>query len=163
MEILKSIFGLAKNNNGFFKSEKQAKFLTSVLEQKEGFVGYSDSGFNSCPIFAKWDSIGLLEITKHRSTKKGCVNEFMFQRKVDGVLSDMDEKEIKRLERKIKKLKKNILERQKSFNCGNYNSTMDISTYTVDMIERFNRFQEQRNTQLISLKNKIQLINYGKN
>jgi hypothetical protein len=151
MEISKSIFGLAKSNNGFFKSEKQLSFLIGQLERFDGLIGQASSGYNSCPIFANWDNEGITKIVK--SSKSGDV--VMFERKVDGFLTSLEIKEIKSIERKIKTLEKEISERQVSFDNGTYNSTGDITTYKDDMVERFNRFQSEKKVQLKNLKDKV--------
>lgn len=154
MEISKSIFGLAKSNNGFFKSEKQAKFLSSKIDDLDGCIGHANSGYNSCPIFASYDDKGITKIIK--STKNGDV--LMFERKNQGVLTSLEAKEIKRLERKLKALKMDIDEREDSFKSGNYNGSGDTSTYTDDMIERFNHFQTQYKEQALSIENRIKTI-----
>ena len=151
MEISKSIFGLAKSNNGFFKSEKQAAFLISQMSDLGGLIGHANSGYNSCPIFASWDEKGITKIIK--STKSGDV--LMFERKHQGVLTTIEIKEIKSLERKIKVIEKEIRERQLSFDDGSYNRSGDVSTYNQDMIERFNHFQDQKIEQVKNLKNRI--------
>lgn len=151
MEISKSIFGLAKSNNGFFKSEKQSKFLIEKLSDFSGCIAHANSGFNSCPIFASWDGKGITKIVK--SAKKGDV--IMFERKQEGILTSLEIKEIKRLERKIKTLENEVKERQDSFDNGSYNGSGDVGTYTTDMIERFNRFQNQKIQQINSLKEKV--------
>ena len=81
MSIAKSIFGLAKYNNGLFKSEKQRDFLISKIKQNGGLIGHSNSGYHTCPIFASYDDKGITKIVKHRSTKKGHKSETMFTRK----------------------------------------------------------------------------------
>lgn len=151
MEILKSIFGLAKSNNGFFKSEKQAAFLISQMSEFSGCIGHANSGYNSCPIFASWDEKGITKIVK--SAKNGDV--IMFERKQKGILTSLEIKEIKRLDRKIKALEKEVKERKKSFDDGNYNSSGDVTTYTTDMIELFNHFQNQKIQQINKLKEKV--------
>lgn len=154
MEIFKSILSLAKSNNGFFKSEKQAQFLSSKINEFDGFIGRADSGYYSCPIFASCDKEGITKIVK--STKNGDV--LMFERAKQGVLTSLEMKEIKRLERKIKSLKKEIAEREDSFNSGRYNSSGDTSTYTEDMIERFNYFQMQKKEQVLNIEKIIKSI-----
>jgi hypothetical protein len=94
MNIAPSVFGLAKTNNGFFKSEKQAAFLISQMEKFEGCIGHT-SGYNSNPIFAKWDEKGIVEIVRHSRTKKGCTDIIMFQRSVEGFFTELQLKEIK--------------------------------------------------------------------
>lgn len=149
MEISRSIFGLAKSNNGFFKSEKQAAFLISKMSEFGGCIGHANSVYNSCPIFASWDERGITKIVK--STKNGGV--IMFERKQEGILTSLEIKEIKRLERKIKKLEKEVKERQDSFDDGSWNSSGDIITYAD--IERFNRFQNEKIQRINSLKEKV--------
>jgi len=151
MEISKSIFGLAKSNNGFFKSEKQAQFLISQLIDLDGFVGYVDSGYNSCPIFANWDKKGITKLFK--SAKNG--SEIMFERKEEGVLTFLEIKEVKRLERKIKSIQKEIDDRQFSFDNGSYNGSGDFSTYSNDMIARFKHYQSQKIEQINKLREKL--------
>jgi len=156
MEISKSIFGLAKSNNGFFKSEKQGNFLISQMELLEGFIGEANSGYNSCPIFAKWDEKGITKIIK--ATKTGDV--VMFERKVDGALTTLEIKEIKRLERKAKSLQDEISKRQLSFDSGNYNGSGDVRTYTPVMIEGFNRQQFQKKENLEILNRRMITLHY---
>jgi hypothetical protein len=154
MEISKSIFALAKSNNGLFKSEKQSDFLISQLKKFEGCIGHGDSGYNSCPIFASWDDKGVTKIIK--SSKNGDV--LMFERKQEGILTFLEIKKIKSLQRKLKKLKKEIEEKQISFEDGSYNGTGDVSTYSKDMINRFNYFQEQKKSQCLEIQKIINQI-----
>ena len=150
-----SIFGLTKNNNGFFKSESQSEFLTSKMDAMEGFIGSVTSGYNSCAVFAEYDNKGITKITK--STKRG--NVVMFDRKVKGILTTLEIKELKKLNRLGKKLKIETNDKLESFNNGNYNRSGDTSTYTDDMVERFNRFHNQRINQLKNINNRINEIN----
>lgn len=148
MEISKSIFGLAKNNNGFFKSEKQAQFLISQIDLLDGLIGYAEMGYNSCPIYADTDKNGITKISKR--TVNGLV--VMFERKQKGVLTSLEIQEIKRRERKIKSLEKEVIERQECFDNGNYNNSGDVNTYTIEMINQFNSFQNQKIEQINRLK-----------
>jgi hypothetical protein len=121
--IQSSAFNLAKGNNGFWKSEKQAAFLISQFEQKDGCIGFADSGYNSCPIYVEWDLSGITKIWKHSKTKKGYVSKTMFVRKDAGVLTELEIKEIKSLERKLKGAQKSYDERIELFNNGKYFKT----------------------------------------
>jgi hypothetical protein len=154
MEMSKSIFALAKSNNGFFKSEKQSAYLISQLERFDGCIGHADSGYNSCPIFANWDDKGITKIVK--SSKNG--DELMFERKQEGKLTILEIKRIKSLERKLKALKKEIEEKQLSFDTGDYNGSGDISTYSKDMIDRFNYYQGQKKNQCDTIEKLIKDI-----
>ena len=70
MNIQRTILGLAKHNNGLFKSKKQKNFLINHLSKDQVF-GFANSGYNSCPYQAEWDDMGITEITK--ITKRGPV------------------------------------------------------------------------------------------
>jgi hypothetical protein len=151
MSIKISVLSLCKSNNGFFKSEKQANFLISQLELKDGYFGQNDSGFNTCPLFAAWDNKGILRVKK--STIKGMV--ITFERKVKGITSELELKEIKRLKRKLKKEEKRLNERINSFYSGEYNSTGDIKTYTENLIINYCFYANQERDIIINLKNKL--------
>ena len=110
MNIAPSVFGLAKTNNGFFKSEKQAAFLISQMEKFEGCIGHT-SGYNSNPIFAKWDEKGIVEIVRHSRTKKGCTDIIMFQRSVEGFFTELQLKEVKHWIKLSNKWKKEMAAR----------------------------------------------------
>lgn len=122
MSIAKSIFGLAKYNNGLFKSEKQRDFLISKIKQNGGLIGHSNSGYHSCPIFASYDDKGITKIVKHRSTKKGYKNEIMFTRKDEMTLKKeasqaeaRQMKEIKHLEEHIREMEEELKEVMKEW------------------------------------------------
>ena len=155
MTITASILGLAKNNNGFFKSEKQSFFLISEMEKADGYVGFITSGYNSCPLFATWDEKGIIRIVKHSKTKEGCKAILTFERSVKGVLSELQLKEITYLKRKLKATEKNLKEKQTSFLDGSYNSSGDENTYTIFMIEVYNRRCSILENQILSLKTLI--------
>lgn len=127
-----SIFSLAKNNNGLFKSEKQANFILQILQDRQNYITAADSGYNSCPIFAYADKLGITKIVKG--------NKAMFERKVEGVISPLEAKKIKSKNRRIKKLEKQLAERLKAFENGEYSKDeYSISLYwkfTNELIER---------------------------
>ena len=154
MELSQSIFSLAKNNNGFFKSAKQSEFLTNQLIRFDGFIGHADSGYNTCAIFANWDKEGILKIVK--STKNGDV--VMFERKQANQLTVLEVKKIKKLEKSLKALKKEINDNQNIFDSGYYNGSGDISTYSIENINLFNYFQEQKKNQCLEIEKIINAI-----
>jgi len=151
MNVQISIMSLTKNHNGIFKSEKQAEFLIDHLKKNQGYFGSFNSGYHSCPLFATWDEKGIVKTTK--STKKGMVT--LFERKVKGVISDLDAKRIKSLERKIKKIQKDLTERIVSFENGSYNSTGDTSTYGESMISNYCYYNNIHRTRIDNLRKKI--------
>jgi len=67
-ELLRSIYSLAKNNNGVFKSEKQAQFLKRQIDFRNGMVGSQEMYGNSVSVHAEYDDKGITKIYTH-STK----------------------------------------------------------------------------------------------
>lgn len=155
MDIQKSIFSLAKTNNGFFKSEKQADFLINQMKQTDGCIGHYNSGYNSCPIFSEWDNEGITKITKKGKNKETIV----FERKQEGILTAFEVQELKSIKRKINALEKQVSERIESYNNGSYNGTGDISTYSVDMTERYLERNKSFSIQIENLKERAKQIN----
>lgn len=148
MTITASILGLTKNNNGFFKSEKQADFLINQLNKSFGFIGISDSGYNSCPIFAKWDNEGIVELSK--DSKSGRL--VIFERKIEGKLTVIEEAQLKSNKRALKKLESKLSQKVSAFIDGSYNSTGDVTTYSEDMIARYLEVKKDLETQINTLK-----------
>jgi len=103
-----TVLSLCKNNNGYFKSEKQADFLISQLEKYDGHIGCNDSGFHKCPLSATWDVDGIIKTSKH--TKNGRVT--VWERRVDGVLSETGKKLLKKRKRKLNELNKQLVSRE---------------------------------------------------
>lgn len=78
-DLRKSVFTLAKYNNGKFKTEKQKEFLTKVLKRNHGYLGDISTYGNITSFFAEWDGEGITKITKqHKKSGKEFVN---FKRK----------------------------------------------------------------------------------
>jgi hypothetical protein len=67
-ELLRSIYSLAKNNNGVFKSEKQAQFLKRQIDLRDGVVGNHEAYGNSVSVRVEYDDKGITKIYTH-STK----------------------------------------------------------------------------------------------
>lgn len=158
MNIRQSIFGLAKTNNGFFKSEKQAAFLISQLQGCDGYLGAADSGYNSCPIFCTWDEKGITAILKHSQTNKGCKPIPMFERKIEGALTALELKQIKYCERKIKELQKSIINRDAAFKAGEYNEYTEKDENGMTLYERGKKWDENMMQSYTATINKIKGI-----
>ena len=67
MDILKSVYTLAKHNNGYFKSEKQASFLKSRIDMIGCFCesfsfGYHGGASNTRTIHIDYDDHGITSI-----------------------------------------------------------------------------------------------------
>lgn len=155
MNIKISIFSLCKNNNGFFKSTKQSEFLIEQLTRGQGYFGRTDSGYHTCPLFAEWDEKGIIKTSK--STSNGMVT--MFERKVEGVVSVLDKKEIKRINRRIKKLQKQLDERIVNFEDGSYDSEVigtNYSDYTIELYWEYTNRLIKQIENLNSMKTKLE-------
>lgn len=139
MEITSTVLGLVKYNNGFFKSPQQASFLISQMNQLDGCIGHTSSGYHSCPLFAQWDNRGITKIIKHSNTKDGRKEIITFERAEEGRLSSLQVKEIDTLKRKLKKMEKELNERKVSFENGSYNGSGDVNTYTSLTIDLYNK------------------------
>lgn len=157
-ELGKSIFGLTKNNNGFFKSEAQAKFLINQINNNQGLVGHASSGYNSIPIFAEYDEKGITKLVK-RSNDKSLKdkNVIVFERKNDKGLNTLEIKELKTLKRNLKKLEIDLNDKVSSWESGDYNGSGDKSTYDTNqrLVDRFELNKSNSENAILVLKNKI--------
>lgn len=78
-DILRSCYSLAKYNNGAFKSEKQAAFLSRSLNAYGGVFteSFSFGEFGGaraeCTVVVQWDEKGIVSIVRTSSTKKTTV------------------------------------------------------------------------------------------
>lgn len=145
-----SIMSLAKNNNGFFKSEKQAAFLTNILSKLDGCIGHNVIYNNSVPVFVDWDEKGIIKIVA-KSSKTG--DKLMFVRNVEGQLNVLQQKELKKLKRLLKQAEKSYVERVNAWENGTYG----IGDYKNDSntVRLYNHFNDQILTRIDSLKDKI--------
>ena len=111
-----SFANLVKTNNGFFKSEAQAKFLLSMCDNGV----YHTSGHvhgNSFVLFYTCDKKGVTKVQKQTSGK-GLVTQW--ERVEEGKVSVQNEKEIKRIKRLIKQTENKIASRLDAFKSGAY-------------------------------------------
>lgn len=92
-QIALSVLSLAKNNNGYFKSDKQRDFLIGKLKQVDGVIGNTEAGN---PIIAQYDNEGITKIWRHKT--KTQPDKVMFTRKVAGAAIDKkDEKQFNKV------------------------------------------------------------------
>lgn len=139
LQLQKSVLGLCKNNNGFFKSEKQATFLIKEIDSNYGFVGYTSSGFHSCKLFCEYDEKGIIKITKESNTKKGVNHIVTFQRAVNGQLNPLQVKHLKQLKKQLA-FYENQLNTRIELNKTN---PLDWRTESIEQDkERVNNFQK---------------------
>jgi len=100
-----SFASLVKNNNGLFKSEKQADFLLSRCNgntyETSGRVGRSSFYMD---YFC--DEQGIIKVTK-RTDKKGTV--LTWERREDGKLAIQDKKEIASIKRTLKQEQQSLI------------------------------------------------------
>jgi hypothetical protein len=111
IDLRMSVLGLAKNNNGMFKSEKQASFLKLMIDKRDGLIGHTEHGR---PYFADYDDKGIIKVTV------GNPPELYWERKEQGILRPADVKRIKSLQREIKQLEKEIASREEGLKNGTY-------------------------------------------
>lgn len=98
MSLAISFAALVKNNNGMFKSEKQASFLLSMCND----TTYGTSGTfgrSSFYIYYICDEKGVVKVEK-RTDKKGTI--LTWERREEGKLTVQDKKEIASLKRMLK-------------------------------------------------------------
>lgn len=111
-----SLNSLVKNNNGFFKSQKQADFLLSVLNDNNVFASVAYG--HTILITYHFDDKGITLKTK-TSVKTNKTTE-EWSRKVEGILSVEEQQIVKRLNKQLKSVKKEYASRLKSYNDGSY-------------------------------------------
>lgn len=141
-----SLNSLVKNNNGFFKSQKQADFLLSILNDNNVFasVAYGHTILSTY----HFDDKGVTLKTKTSIKTNKTTEEW--SRKVEGILSVEEQQIVKRLNKQLKSVKKEFASRLKSYNDGSYfgseePSESDLAIYTEsqnDRLELIARIEE---------------------
>lgn len=63
-ELAKSVYSLAKYNNGFWKSARQAQYLMDRLKEEGGIIKAGAIYGNPYYNIAYWDGSGVLKITR---------------------------------------------------------------------------------------------------
>jgi hypothetical protein len=102
-----SFAGLVKNNNGMFKSVKQAEFLLSMCDNNV-FITTGRFGKSYFILFYHCDKDGIVSVTKDTEKKKDVLT---WKRTAEGELSMTDLAHVKMLKSLIKRLEKSITER----------------------------------------------------
>lgn len=153
--VYKSFQNLVQFNNGFFKSEKQAEFLSQYATERDGCIG--NLTINKNPVFVELDEKGIVKMYYQSSTKKGYSSVLIFQRVVLGELNEIQIKKIKKLEKEIAKERKEFERIAKSFADGSYNNSGDPSTYMNDeyVVSLYKRGQERRVEKMKNLEQAI--------
>ena len=140
--IQATLENLIKTNNGFFKSEKQAKFLISELKKEYGNIFTASAFGNSVVLTYKFDEIGIVE--KLNTSLKKQSEKVVWNRKIEGVLSVEDKKKMAALKREIKKLEKSINERDASYSTGKYVGFEDLyNKANDDALSKLQAFKDQ--------------------
>lgn len=120
--MFNSIESLIATNNGLFKSEKQAQFLISKLNEDHGNIQVGSTYGNSFMVTYDFDEKGITKKTQYNyKTSRTIV---LWERVVDGVLSVQQEKKLKILKRKLNKAKKDLKARLLERN--NYDSYKEL-------------------------------------
>ena len=140
--IQATLENLIKTNNGFFKSEKQAKFLISELKKEYGNIFTASAFGSSVALTYKFDKIGIVE--KLNTSLKKQSEKVVWNRKIEGVLSVEDKKKMAALKREIKKLEKSINERDASYSTGQYAGFEDLYNKANDAaLAKLQAFKDQ--------------------
>lgn len=129
IDLRMSVLGLCKNNNGMFKSEKQASFLKSMIDQRDGLVGHTEHGR---PYFAEYDDNGITKITVGTNPP-----ELYWERKEQGILRPVDIKSIKSFQHKIKELEKEIASREAGLKDGSYTDKYGVIDEKKRLIQKY--------------------------
>lgn len=122
--IQASLENLISTNNGLFKSESQAQFLLSEMKKEFGNVFVTSVYGNSVKLTYIFDETGIIEKT-NTSVKKG-TETLVWKRKVQGVLSIDEAKQLKHIKKSIKDLKKSIERRDACYANGEYNASKSL-------------------------------------
>jgi chromosome segregation ATPase len=138
-DIAKSIYGLAKNNNGYFKSPAQAQFLKGQLDRRDGVVGSGNTYGNSHTDFAEYDDKGIIKIERHLATTGN--SKIIFQRKEGTNLTQADEKNIRFYKRKIKELEQYLAKPELD-----NPSSINVRKSTLQKLEAFKKALEKIQT-----------------
>ena len=85
-DLAKSIYTLAKYNNGYFKSPAQAQVLKGQLDRRMGSVASGEMYGNGYTDWAEYDDRGITRIWRHLS--KTNQDKDIFTRKSDEEFSD---------------------------------------------------------------------------
>lgn len=105
-ELLRSIYSLVKNNNGVFKSEKQAQFLKRQIDLRDGVVGSQEMYGNSVSVYAEYDDKGITKIYTHSHKTNRDVVKFI--RISDEQFKDNQDRFISNRNAEIEKAKSGI-------------------------------------------------------
>lgn len=151
-DLAKSIYSLAKYNNGYFKSPAQAQFLKGQLDRRDGVVGTGNTYGNSHTDFAEYDDKGIVKIERNLATTNK--SKIVFQRKEGTNLTQADQKEIKRYKTEIKKLEQRISLRRASKSEFEKKGWMDLyNKYEISDLDRLDAYRKKIE--------KIETMSYG--
>jgi hypothetical protein len=115
-DITISFASLVKSNKGYFKSEKQAEFLNSQLDNGV-HISYGTVWGANYQLAYACDAKGVVTVTKSTAANGAKV---IWQRVVDGCISVQDAKETKRIARMIAQIEKIIVSRDAAVASGEY-------------------------------------------
>jgi hypothetical protein len=146
-DIAKSFASLVNNNNGLFKSEKQAAFLLSMCQEGKTFICGGHVYKNPFIMLYHCNDKGVVKVEKHTPHTGKLITTW--EPKQEGALSIKEKKLLKVWDRDIKALEKAIISRQASWDSGQYDHSM------IDLFNRSMKSDEGRLIDLIESKNKL--------
>lgn len=150
MDLVKSMYNLIKTNEGKFKTEKQAKFLKSVLDSQDGFLGWTQAGSQ---IHSEYDVLGFIKVSK--LLKNG--EEIIFERSVEGKLTSLEVKNLASYKRELKKIRLQYTNSIQSWEDGTYGKgDYKSDQFTKELYIKSNERIENRIHQLEENINKLE-------
>lgn len=150
VNLVQSMYNLIKTNEGKFKTDKQAKFLKSVLDSQDGFLGWTEAGSQ---IHSEYDELGFIKVTK--LLKNG--EEVIFERSVEGKLTSIEVKDLASYKRELKKIRLQYTNRIQSWEDGTYGKgDYKSDPYTKELYIKSNERLENRIHQLEEKINKLE-------
>ena len=125
--LIASFRSLVKNNNGMFKSEKQAIFLLNMCQEEKTFIHFDSNPKTTWNDMFYCDNKGIVKVI--RTTSNGKINT-TFERIEKGMsLNAKDKRQIKSFEKKIKIAQESINTRQMKRETGDEYRLSAIKSY----------------------------------
>lgn len=129
-ELAMSFAALVKNNDGLFKSDKQAQYLLSQCEEENMFTTSGTVYRSPFTMFYHCDEKGVVKVEKYlpRTSK----TEVVWLRPVKGTLSIKDAKHLAQLKRMLKQTQNKVKDREAAWERGEYASCPDLFNQAMD-------------------------------
>ena len=163
-DLAKSVYSLAKYNNGYFKSDKQGEFLKKEIDQNDGVIAYNEMYGNSTTVFAEYDDKGIIKIyskspkTNRETIKFQRISDKQFQDNKNKIETNIkNEKEsvnkaiIDNLQANIDKLKNELI----NSNYANDPDTVKLFKQFPEAEAMFQKYIDEKQLELEKLENQL--------